>query len=82
MKTKMVSHTFDTIPELTEGDMAHLKKLAALPDSEIDTTDSPEMTDEQWKNAIRRRRYPAKDAVSAGPELNGAASKQSAVSPK
>jgi hypothetical protein len=82
MKTKMVSHTFDTIPELTEADMAHLKKLAALPDSEIDTTDSPEMTDEQWKIAIRRRRYPAKDSVPAGPELNGSANKQSAGSPK
>ena len=55
MKTKTVSHTFDTIPELTEADVAHLKKLATLPDSEIDTTDSPEMTDEQWKNALRRR---------------------------
>jgi hypothetical protein len=55
MKTKTVSYNFDSIPELTEADVAHLKKLATLPNSEIDTTDSPEMTDEQWKNALRRR---------------------------
>lgn len=55
MKIKTVSYTFDTLPELTEADVASLRKLATLPDSEIDTTDSPEMTDEQWKNSLRRR---------------------------
>src|ERR1700722_9230918 len=48
MKTKMVSYTPETLPQLTKADRAKLKALAARPDSEIDTCDIPEMTDEQW----------------------------------
>ena len=55
MKTKMVSYTPDTLPELTEAQIANLKALAARPDSEIDFSDIPEMTDEEWKNAERGR---------------------------
>ena len=51
MKTKMVSYTLETLPPLTEARRANLRALAARPDSEIDLSDIPEMTDEQWKNA-------------------------------
>ena len=36
MKTKTVSYTPDTLPPLTEAQEAHLKALAARPESEID----------------------------------------------
>jgi uncharacterized protein (DUF4415 family) len=66
MKTKMVSYTFDTMPELTEADLAQLKALANRPDSEIDLSDIPELTDEQWKNAVRGQFYrPIKKQVTA-----------------
>ena len=57
MKTKMVSYTLETLPRLTKADCARLKALAARPDSEIDTSDIPEMTDEQWKKAVRGAFY-------------------------
>ena len=43
-----------------------LKRLAEMPDSEIDLSDAPELTDEQWKNAERRRFYrPVKRQITA-----------------
>jgi hypothetical protein len=54
MNTKLVSYTFDTMPELTEAEVERLKELAARPDSGIDYSDIPQLTDEQWKNAKRR----------------------------
>ena len=66
MKTKMVRYTLETLPELTEEQTAGLKALAARPDSEIDTSDIPVMTDEQWKKAVRRDLYrPVKRQVTA-----------------
>jgi hypothetical protein len=53
MKTKTVSYAPETLPRLKKADRAKLKALAARPDSEIDTSDIPEMTDEQWENARR-----------------------------
>jgi uncharacterized protein (DUF4415 family) len=42
-----------------------LAALAALPDSQIDTSDIPELPPNAWKNAIRGRFYrPLKQAVS------------------
>jgi hypothetical protein len=41
MKTKIVSYTPETLPPLTEAQIAHLKRLAARPDSEIDFSDAP-----------------------------------------
>lgn len=65
-KTKMVRYTLDTLPSLTQADRARLKALAARPDSEIDTSDIPEMTDEQWKNARRGHFYrPIKRQITA-----------------
>jgi hypothetical protein len=47
----MISYTLDNLPPLTKTRRANLRALASRPDSEIDTSDIPEMTDEQWKNA-------------------------------
>jgi uncharacterized protein (DUF4415 family) len=66
MKTKIVRYTPKTLPALTKADRARLKTLAARPDSEIDTSDIPEMTDEQWKHARRGHFYrPRKRQITA-----------------
>jgi uncharacterized protein (DUF4415 family) len=67
MKTKMVSHTLDTLPPMTDARFEELKALAARPDSEIDLSDAPELTDEQWKTAIRHRGFyrPVKQQITA-----------------
>ena len=66
MKTKMVSYTLETLPPLTEAQIANLKALAARPDSEIDTSDIPELTAEEWKKGIRGRFYrPVKRQITA-----------------
>jgi uncharacterized protein (DUF4415 family) len=65
-KTKMVSYTLETLPPLTEAQRANLRALAARPDSEIDFSDIPEMTDEEWKNAERGHFYrPVKRQITA-----------------
>jgi hypothetical protein len=66
MKTKMVSYTLDRLPTLTKAQRANLKALATRPDSDIDTSDIPEMTDEQWKNARRGRFYRPPQAPDNG----------------
>ena len=38
---KTVEHTRDTLPPLTEAQKDNLKRLAAKPDDEIDTSDIP-----------------------------------------
>ncbi len=66
MKTKTVRFTLDTLPPLTDAQRTSLKKLASRPDSEIDTSDIPEMTDAQWKNARRGHFYrPRKRQITA-----------------
>jgi uncharacterized protein (DUF4415 family) len=66
MKTKMASYTLETLPALTEAQIAGLKALAARPDSEIDLSDAPELTAEQWKRGIRGRFYrPVKHQITA-----------------
>ncbi len=47
MKTKMVRTTLETLPPLTDAQRANLKALAVRPDSEIDTSDIPVLTDEE-----------------------------------
>ena len=56
MKTKITSYTLDSLPSITEAQRQHLIELAAQPDFKIDTTDSPEMSEEQWVSARRRIR--------------------------
>ena len=66
MKTKMVSYTSDKPPALTKARRAKLKALAARPDSAVDTSDIPEMTEEQWNNARRGHFYrPRKLQITA-----------------
>ena len=66
MKPKIVSYTPEPLPPLTEKQIAHLKALAARPDSEIDTSDIPELTAEQWKRGVRGRFYrPVKRQITA-----------------
>jgi hypothetical protein len=53
MKTKMVSHTPETPPPLTDAQREHLAQLAVLPDETIDTSDIPELSDEAWSAGVR-----------------------------
>jgi uncharacterized protein (DUF4415 family) len=62
----MVRHTQHNLPPLTKAERTRLKVLANRPDSEIDTSDIPEMTDEQWKKAARGHFYrPRKKQITA-----------------
>jgi uncharacterized protein (DUF4415 family) len=62
----MVEYTLDTLPELTEERRKELAKLDALPVDQIDTSDIPELTDEQWASAVRGRFYrPIKQQITA-----------------
>jgi uncharacterized protein (DUF4415 family) len=66
MKTKIVRYTLDSLPPLTEAQIENLKRLAARPDSEIDTSDIPELPPEAWKNAKRGLFYrPVKRQITA-----------------
>lgn len=66
MSTKMVSYRLETLPSLTEARRAELRALGNRPDSEIDFSDIPELTEEQWKNAERGRFYrPIKRQITA-----------------
>ena len=53
MKPKMTSYTLSTLPSLTEAQEANLRALAARPESEIDYSDIPPLTEEQFKQARR-----------------------------
>ena len=66
MKTKIVSHTSRSLSAFTTSERARLKTLAARPDSDIDTSDIPEMSQEQWKHARRGHFYrPRKRQITA-----------------
>ena len=66
MKTKMVSHTLETPPALTDAQREHLAELAAMPDETIDTSDIPELSDEAWSAGVRGRFYrPVKQQITA-----------------
>jgi uncharacterized protein (DUF4415 family) len=66
MKTKMVSHTLETPPALTDAQRDHLVELAALPDKTIDTSDIPELSDEAWAAGAPGRFYrPVKQQITA-----------------
>jgi uncharacterized protein (DUF4415 family) len=66
MKKKIVSYTLETLPPMTEERLAKLQALADRPESEIDFSDIPELTAEQWKRGIRGRFYrPVKQQITA-----------------
>ena len=65
MSSKMVEYRFDPTnpPPLTDTQREQLARLAALPDSEIDLSDSPEVLD--WSGATRGKFYrPVKQQVT------------------
>ena len=59
MSSKMVRRVLDlgNLPPLTKKQKAELDALAARPESEIDTSDIPELTEKFWKNAVRNPFY-------------------------
>jgi uncharacterized protein (DUF4415 family) len=63
MKQKMVSHTLKTLPSITNARLAEMKAQAA---GRIDTSDIPEMTDEQFRIAVRSHLHrPLKKQITA-----------------
>ncbi len=69
MKTKLVRSALETLPPLTEAQrerLAALAALAALSNESIDTSDSPELSDEVWSAGVRGRFYrPVKQQITA-----------------
>jgi uncharacterized protein (DUF4415 family) len=59
MSKKVVKRTVNLAnpPALTKKQKAELAALAARPDSEIDFSDIPPLTEEFWKNAARGKFY-------------------------
>lgn len=63
---KMVKYTLDTLPPLTEAQKDDLKRLAAMPDDQIDTSDIPGLTDAQLAEMHRPEHYrPLKKQITA-----------------
>lgn len=61
MNKKLVRHTLETLPPLSDAQRANLKALSVRPASEIDTSDIPVLTDAEWiKTKHIRRRIPDK----------------------
>ena len=66
MTAKLVRYTWETLPALTPEDHAQLKRLAEMPDEDIDYSDIPPLTEEFWANAVRGKFYrPRKAQVTA-----------------
>jgi uncharacterized protein (DUF4415 family) len=68
MKKKMVRYTLETLPPLTDAQHANLKALSARPDSEIDTSDTPVLTNAEWAKTKRVRGHlyrPIKQIITA-----------------
>ncbi len=53
MPERMVRYRLEDLPPISDEELDRLKALAARPDSEIDTSDIPELPAEQWKGAVR-----------------------------
>ena len=63
---KKVEHTLDTLPPLTEAQKTDLKRLAAMPDAEIDTSDISELTEAQLAQMARPEHFrPIKQQITA-----------------
>ena len=52
-RPKTVSYTLDILPPITEAQEANLEALAICPESEIDYSDVPELTEEQGRRVRR-----------------------------
>lgn len=67
MSKQVVSHEVDLAnpAPLTAQQRAELEAIKAMPDSNIDTSDIPPLTDAFWKNAVRNPFYkPTKTATT------------------
>ena len=63
---KKVEHTLDTLPPLTEVQKTELKRLAALSDNQIDTSDVPELTESQLAQMAKPEHFrPIKQQITA-----------------
>lgn len=72
MSRKPVSHTFDTLPPLTEQQRRHLEALAAQPDDTIDLSDMPELTDAQLAEMRSAAPYrPVRKQITARVDADG-----------
>ena len=66
MSEKIISMKLRDLQPLTQADEDRLAALAARPDSDIDLGDLPELTAEDWKNAVRGKHYrPVKAQITA-----------------
>ncbi|MCL2714933.1 MAG: BrnA antitoxin family protein [Alphaproteobacteria bacterium] len=52
-KTVRYELDLDSPPPLTEQQQAEIRALAEMPDSAIDTSDIPPLSEKFWKNGIR-----------------------------
>ena len=58
MRKKVVKHVdLASLAPLTKKQKAELAALSARPDKDIDYSDSPPLSDEFWRNAVRGRFY-------------------------
>jgi hypothetical protein len=59
MSKKTARHRFDPSnpPPLTKAQKAELAALEAAPDSDIDYSEIPVLTEKFWKNAVRNPYY-------------------------
>ena len=63
---KKVKHTLGTLPPLTEAQEENLKRLAAIPDEEINYDDIPKLTKAQLSGMQRGAFYrPVKKQITA-----------------
>jgi uncharacterized protein (DUF4415 family) len=61
----MVRHDLSKLPPLTEARKAELRALADRPDSEIDYSDIPQLTEQFWQNVVPNPFYkPIKTVTS------------------
>lgn len=67
MSKKTVKHKADlgNLPKLTKQQKAELEALAKMPDTAIDYSDIPPLSDEFWQKAVRNPIYkPAKKSTT------------------
>jgi len=55
----------DEMPPLSEERKAELRALAERPESEIDYSEIPEWTEEQWERSVRMSDFPSRREAMA-----------------
>lgn len=64
-RPKIVTYRRKPDQQLTTAQKRELSALGELPDEKIDTSDIPELSPEDWKNAVRGKWYrPVKQPVA------------------